>query len=86
MADFYIGTILPWAMDFAPQGWALCQGQSLQISQYQALYSLIGVKYGGNGTTTFNLPDLRGRFPVGMGGTNPISGQLVLFRKVEKIK
>ncbi|WP_313150656.1 phage tail protein [Lysinibacillus capsici] len=65
--EAFVGTILPWSLDWAPDGWLLCQGQELPINQYQAIYSLIGVKYGGNATTTFKLPDLRGRVPVGMG-------------------
>ncbi|WCN38336.1 phage tail protein [Aneurinibacillus uraniidurans] len=76
--DAFIGTILPWAVNWAPVGWLPCNGQQLNINQYQALYSLIGTQYGGNGTTTFNLPDLRGRVPVGMGqqagGTNFVIG------------
>lgn len=72
--DAFIGTILPWPASFAPQGWAFCNGQSLPVSQNQALYSLIGNLYGGN-SQSFNLPNLTGRFPVGsiyMG--NSISG------------
>jgi len=53
--------------NFAPAGWALCNGQSMAISSYQALYALIGTTYGGNGTTTFNLPNLQGRVCIGMG-------------------
>ncbi|MDP4145255.1 MAG: tail fiber protein [Bacillota bacterium] len=65
--DVFIGTILPWSIKRVPNNWALCQGQQLQISQYQALYSLIGTTYGGDGKTYFNLPDLRGRVLVGAG-------------------
>lgn len=58
---------------FAPRGWALCNGQTLSISQYAALFSLLGTTYGGNGTTTFQLPNLEGRAPIhqgnGGGGT-----------------
>lgn len=64
--DVFIGTILAWPMNFEPIGWAFCDGRSLQVAQYQALYSLIGTTYGGNGNC-FNLPDLRGRFPIGQG-------------------
>ncbi|WP_342769996.1 phage tail protein [Paenibacillus cellulosilyticus] len=53
--------------NFAPKGWAFCNGQTLQISQYQALYSLLGTTYGGNGQTTFALPDFRGRVPMHFG-------------------
>jgi Microcystin-dependent protein len=69
----FIGTILPWPVNFAPYGWALCQGQSIPTAQNSALYSLIGNTYGGN-STNFNLPDLRGRFPIGQ-GVNPVNGQ-----------
>jgi microcystin-dependent protein len=66
--------------NYAPSGWALCQGQLLPIAQNNALFSLLGTMYGGDGTTTFGLPDLRGRCPVGMGagpGLTPITqGQM----------
>ena len=63
----YIGTILMVGFNFAPVGWAMCDGQLLQISQNQALFSLLGTTYGGDGIHTFALPDLRGRMPIGMG-------------------
>jgi len=53
------------SFNYAPQGWMFCDGSLLPISQYQALFSLLGTTYGGNGTTTFGLPDLRSRVPVG---------------------
>jgi microcystin-dependent protein len=53
--------------NYAPRGWAMCAGQTLSIAQYQALFSLLGTTYGGNGQTTFNLPDLRGRLALGFG-------------------
>ncbi|MBT8219095.1 MAG: tail fiber protein, partial [Bacteroidia bacterium] len=55
------------AGNFAPRGWAFCNGQTLQISQYSALFSLLGTTYGGDGRTTFALPDLRGRVPIHAG-------------------
>ncbi|SCY92814.1 phage tail protein [Alkaliphilus peptidifermentans] len=61
---FFLGEIRLFPFSFAPRGWTLCNGQILQISQNQALYSLLGTTYGGNGTTTFALPDLRGRVPI----------------------
>lgn len=67
MADAFIGQVMLWAGTFAPRGWAFCQGQTLAVAQNTALFSLLGTTYGGNGTTTFNLPDLRGRVPVGPG-------------------
>src|SRR5512141_2625506 len=54
--------------NFAPKGWALCNGQLLPINQNQALFSLLGTMYGGNGQTNFALPDLRGRVPIHVGG------------------
>ncbi|MBD0257984.1 MAG: phage tail protein [Cytophagales bacterium] len=65
--DAYIASILLFAGNFAPRGWALCQGQILAIAQNTALFSLVGVYYGGNGQTTFGLPDLQGRTPIGAG-------------------
>ncbi|GAB3181258.1 phage tail protein [Telluribacter humicola] len=62
----YIGEIRMFAGTFAPAGWAICDGRSLLISEYDALYTLIGTLYGGDGTNNFNLPDLRGRVPVHM--------------------
>ena len=63
--DELMGTIIMWSGTWAPQYWMFCNGQTLQINQYQALFSIIGTTYGGNGTTTFQLPDLRGRVPAG---------------------
>ncbi len=63
----FIGEIKMVAFTYAPRGWAQCNGQSLPISQNQALFSLLGTTYGGNGVTTFNLPDLRGRLPMHFG-------------------
>jgi microcystin-dependent protein len=67
MNEPYIGAIVLFAGNFAPRGWALCQGQLLAISQNTALFSILGTTYGGNGTSTFALPDLRGRVPVSSG-------------------
>jgi microcystin-dependent protein len=64
-ADPFIAEISMFAGTFAPRGWAFCDGQILPISQNTALFSLIGTIYGGDGRTTFALPDLRGRVPVG---------------------
>ena len=69
--DNYIGEIRPFAFGYVPTGWHLCDGTVLQIPQYQALYALIGTTYGGNGTTNFALPDLRGRCIVGANNANP---------------
>ncbi|HZS39487.1 MAG TPA: tail fiber protein [Polyangia bacterium] len=61
MADPYIGEIRMFGGNFAPVGWLMCQGQLAAISQYQALFNLIGTTYGGDGSTTFGIPDLQGR-------------------------
>lgn len=71
-----LGEVKMFAGNFAPRGWALCEGQLLPISQNQALFSILGTMYGGDGRTTFALPDLRGRVPVGAGngpGLSPVS-------------
>lgn len=67
MSQPFIAEIIMFAGNFAPRGWAFCQGQILSIAQNTALFSLLGTTYGGNGQTTFALPDLRGRVPVGTG-------------------
>ncbi|MDF3002923.1 MAG: microcystin-dependent protein [Bacillota bacterium] len=66
-AEEYIGEISMFAGNFAPRGWAFCQGQLLSIQQNTALFSILGTTYGGDGVTTFALPDLRGRSPIGTG-------------------
>ena len=79
MDDPFIGTIMPVAWNFAARGWAECDGQMLPIAQNQALFSLLGTLYGGDGRTTFALPDLRGRaalhFGQGPGLTSSKQGQ-----------
>jgi microcystin-dependent protein len=65
--DPYISEIALFPFNFAPKGWARCDGQLLPINQNQALFSLLGTTYGGNGQTNFALPDLRGRVPLGFG-------------------
>ena len=62
-----IGTILMFGGNFAPRAWALCEGQLLPIAQNTALFSILGTTYGGDGRTTFGLPDMRGRAPIGTG-------------------
>ncbi|MDB6053818.1 MAG: phage tail collar domain protein [Verrucomicrobiales bacterium] len=80
MATPFIGEITLFAGNFAPRGWAFCNGQLLSISQNTALFSILGTTYGGNGQTTFALPDLRGRVPIhpgqGPGLSNYNLGQL----------
>jgi len=70
MADPYLGEIRMMAFNYAPSGWATCDGQVLNINQNQALYTLLGTFYGGNGSSTFALPDLRGRTIMGVNGAN----------------
>ena len=67
MPEPFLSEIKIVSFNFAPKGWALCNGQSLPINQNQALFALLGTTYGGNGQTTFNLPNLRGRVPIHMG-------------------
>lgn len=64
MSEPFIGEIRMFSINFAPKNWAQCNGQVLPINQNQTLFSLLGTTYGGNGVTTFALPDLRGRVPV----------------------
>jgi microcystin-dependent protein len=73
MSEAFIGQIMCTGFGFAPKNWMNCDGNTLPISQYQALFSLLGTTYGGNGVSTFMLPDLRGTVPVG--GFNPAQGQ-----------
>ena len=80
-AQPYIGEIRLFPYNFAPQGWAFCQGQLLPISQNQALFSLLGTTYGGDGQVTFALPDLRGRVPIGAGQAPGLSNY-VLGQKI----
>lgn len=65
--EVFIGTIMPFGFNFAPIYWSTCQGQTISINQNAAMYSLLGVTFGGNGTTTFQLPNLQGRIPLGVG-------------------
>lgn len=77
MSQPYIGEIRMFGGNFAPAGWALCDGQLLPISQNNALFNLIGTTYGGDGQTTFGLPDLRGRMPIHQ-GTNSSGNSYVI--------
>jgi microcystin-dependent protein len=67
VSEPFIGMLMLVGFNFAPRGWAFCNGQILSIAQNSALFSLLGTQYGGNGQTTFALPDLRGRVPVHQG-------------------
>jgi microcystin-dependent protein len=73
--DSYMASIDFWGANFAPRSWSFCEGQLLSIAQYSALFSLLGTTFGGDGRTTFGLPDLRGRVAVGVGsgpGLTPV--------------
>jgi microcystin-dependent protein len=74
MSDQCVGEIRMFAGNYAPQDWAFCDGSAKSISSYQQLFSLIGTTYGGDGVTTFNVPDLRGRLPVGVGVSTASQG------------
>jgi microcystin-dependent protein len=76
-SDPFIGTVMPWAPNFSPRGWALCQGQLLAIAQNSALFSILGTVYGGDGRTTFGLPDLRGRVAIHPGNGPGLSPYLL---------
>lgn len=67
MSEPFLGEIRMFGFQFAPEGWAMCNGQTLSISQNTALFSLLGTMYGGNGTTTFQLPNLQSRVPIHQG-------------------
>jgi microcystin-dependent protein len=67
MGQYFLGEIRIMSFNFAPRNWAMCNGQFLPINQNQALFSLLGTTYGGNGQTTFALPDLRGQVPIHFG-------------------
>jgi microcystin-dependent protein len=71
----FIGQVMLFAGNFAPVGWAFCNGQLMSIAEYTALFSILGTTYGGDGITTFALPDLQGRAPIGTGNGPGLSPQ-----------
>jgi microcystin-dependent protein len=77
MADPYVGEIRLFAGNFAPQGWALCEGQLLPILGYETLFTLIGTTYGGDGQNSFALPDLQGRVPIHQGAGAGLSNRIM---------
>ncbi|MCR9257063.1 MAG: tail fiber protein [Alphaproteobacteria bacterium] len=87
MADSFMGQIIMFGGTFAIQGFTFCSGQLVQISQYSALYSLLGTFYGGDGRVTFGIPDLRGRSPIGRGAGPGLTNfyQVGLFGGLERI-
>jgi microcystin-dependent protein len=82
MSDPYLGEIRIFAGDYAPVNWALCVGQKLSIMDNEALYTLIGTTYGGDGVQNFALPDLRGRLPIGFGKGGGLNTNYPLARAV----
>lgn len=72
MAQPYVGEIRMFGGNFAPEGWMFCNGQLLAISDYETLFNLIGTTYGGDGSQTFALPDMRGRIPINISGNHPM--------------
>jgi microcystin-dependent protein len=77
MAEPYLGQIEAFAFGYAPRGWAICAGQIMPINQNQALFSLLGTNYGGNGQTTFALPDLRSRVVMGEGSGSGLTPRTI---------
>jgi microcystin-dependent protein len=80
MSEPFLSEIRIMSFNFAPKGWAMCNGQTLPINQNQALFALLGTTYGGNGQTTFALPDLRGSVPISFDGSHVLgqkAGQAV---------
>lgn len=77
MSECYVGEIRMFGGNFAPLNWALCNGQLLSISQNDALYTLIGTTFGGDGVSTFALPNLQGRIPVDQGQGNGLSNRIL---------
>ncbi|MNF36840.1 Phage Tail Collar Domain protein [compost metagenome] len=75
--EVFIGTIQAFAFNYPPSGWASCNGQTLGISQYNTVFALLGIYYGGNGTTNFQLPNLQGRFPVGQGNGQGLTPRVI---------
>ena len=75
--EVYLGTILAFGFNFAPKDWGLCNGAHMSITQNQALYSLLGTIFGGDGKTSFGLPDLRGRVPCGMGHGSGLTNRAI---------
>ena len=84
MSEPFLGEIRYFSFNFAPRGWAMCNGQTLPISQNTALFSLLGTFYGGNGVNTFQLPDLQGRVAIGMGNGPGLSPYTIAQRGGEE--
>src|SRR4030095_3605460 len=88
MSEPFLGEIKIVSFNFAPKGWALCNGQFLPINQNQALFALLGTTYGGNGQTTFALPNLRGRVPIHEGSGHTLgeaAGSTAVTVKIQEL-
>jgi len=85
MAQPYVGEVRLFAGNFAPAGWMYCDGTLLPISEYETLFNLIGTTYGGDGQSTFGLPDMRGRIPVHQGTLAGVTYQLAQMAGVETV-
>lgn len=75
--EVFLGTIQMFGFNFAPSGWALCNGQIIPLAQNQALFALLGTFYGGNGQTNFGLPNLQGRMPIGQGSGGGLTPRVI---------
>ncbi|MGR3888665.1 phage tail protein [Pseudomonas sp. 1152_12] len=75
--DVYMGTVMTFAFNYAPSGWAFCNGQMMSVSQYSALFALLGINYGGNGVQTFGLPNLQSRMPICQGTGQGLSTRVM---------
>jgi microcystin-dependent protein len=85
VSEFFIGQVMPTGFNFAPRYWAQCNGALYPINQNQALFSLLGTQFGGDGITNFALPDLRGRTPIGYAGSVDASWQPPLLQMGQKL-
>lgn len=77
MSDQFVGEIRVFPFNFAPTGWAMCNGDTLSISQNTALFSLLGTQFGGNGTTNFSLPNLQGNVPIDQGSGAGLTSRII---------
>lgn len=75
MSECYVGEVRMFSGNYAPENWVMCNGQLLSVSQYQVLFSLLGTVYGGDGVTTFGVPDLRGRVPIHKSADYPLGAK-----------
>lgn len=81
MDSAYVGMIIPWPLNFAPQNWAMCDGTLINVNSNAALFAILGSRFGGDGRSTFGLPDLRGKLPIGAASVTGV-GKAVGAEKV----